>query len=80
MKTSYRFYDIIFGTHTMHKFPEDLYKILNNKKRIEDIEYIDGEIIEGLPIKREDNIRASVTIMNGCDNFCTYCSFFLFFI
>ena len=73
MKTSYRFYDIIFGTHTMHKFPEDLYKILNNKKRIEDIEYIDGEIIEGLPIKREDNIRASVTIMNGCDNFCTYC-------
>ena len=73
MKSSYRFYDIIFGTHTMHKFPEDLYKILNNKKRIEDIEYIDGEIIEGLPIKREDNIRASVTIMNGCDNFCTYC-------
>ena len=42
-------------------------------KRITDILDIDGEIIEGLPIKREDNIRASVTIMNGCNNFCTYC-------
>ena len=73
LKNSYRFYDIVFGTHTMHKFPEDLYKILNNRKRIEDIEYIDGEIIEGLPIKREDKIKASVTIMNGCNNFCTYC-------
>ena len=42
-------------------------------KKVTDILDIDGEIIEGLPIKREDNIRASVTIMNGCNNFCTYC-------
>ena len=73
LKTSYPFYDLVFGTHTLHKFPEDLYKIIIEQKRIEDILDIDGEIIEGLPIKRNDNIKASVTIMNGCNNFCTYC-------
>ena len=72
IKKSYK-YDIIFGTHTLHKFPQDLYKAIIENKKITDILDIDGEIIEGLPIKREDNIRASVTIMNGCNNFCTYC-------
>lgn len=72
IKKSYPYFDIIFGTHTLHKFPEDLYSALKNKK-IEDILDIDGEIIEGLPIKRDDKIKASVTIMNGCNNFCTYC-------
>ena len=73
LKKSYPFYDLVFGTHTLHKFPEDIYKIILDQKRIEDILDIDGEIIEGLPIKRNDKIRASVTIMNGCNNFCTYC-------
>ncbi len=73
LKESYPFFDIVFGTHTLHKFPEDLYKIITSKKRIEDILDIDGEVIEGLPIKRDDNIKASVTIMNGCNNFCSYC-------
>ena len=73
LKQSYPFFDIIFGTHTLYKFPEDVYNTLINKKRIEDILDIDGEIIEGLPIKRDDNIKASVAIMNGCNNFCTYC-------
>lgn len=72
IKKSYK-YDVIFGTHTLHKFPKDLYNAIMENKRITDIIDIDGEIIEGLPIKREDNIRASVTIMNGCNNFCTYC-------
>ena len=73
IKESYPFVDILFGTHTLHKFPEDLYKSLKEKKKIEDIIDIDGEIHEGLPIKRESNIKASVTIMNGCNNFCSYC-------
>ena len=73
LKKSYPFYDLVFGTHTIHKFPIDLYNIIISQKRIEDILDIDGEIIEGLPIKRNDNIKASVTIMNGCNNFCTYC-------
>ncbi len=73
IKESYPFVDILFGTHTLHKFSEDLYKSLKEKKKIEDIIDIDGEIHEGLPIKRESNIKASVTIMNGCNNFCSYC-------
>ena len=73
IKESYPFVDIIFGTHTLHKFPEDLYKALVEKRKQEDILDIDGEIYEGLPIKRNSNIKASVTIMNGCNNFCTYC-------
>ena len=73
LKQSYPYVDIIFGTHTLHKFPEDLYKILLEKKKIKDIEDIDGEVYEGLPIKRNDEKRASVTIMYGCNNFCSYC-------
>ncbi len=70
---SYPFVDILFGTHTLHKLPEDVYHILEKRHQVEDIIDIDGEIYEGLPIKREDNIKASVTIMYGCNNFCTYC-------
>ena len=73
LKKSYPFVDVFFGTHTLHKFPEDVYKALVSSKRIEDILDIDGEVIEGFPIKRDDNIKASVLIMNGCNNFCTYC-------
>ena len=72
IKKSYK-YDVVFGTHTLHQFPKDLYEAIIENKKITDIMDIDGEIIEGLPIQRSDNIRASVTIMNGCNNFCTYC-------
>lgn len=73
LKQSYPYVDIIFGTHTLHKLPQDLYKALEEKKKIRDVIDIDGEIIEGLPISRNDKIKASVTIMNGCNNFCSYC-------
>ena len=73
LKLSYPFFDILFGTHTIHQFPKDLYTKIIENKQIEDILDIDGEIIEGLPIKRNDNIKASVTIMNGCNNFCSFC-------
>ncbi len=73
LKKSYPYVDIMFGTHTLHKLPQDVYKILQKEQKIEDIIDIDGEVYEGLPIKRNDKIKASVTIMYGCDNFCTYC-------
>jgi len=73
IKKSYPFVDIIFGTHTLHKLPEDLYKVIINRKKVKDVIDIDGEIYEGLPVKRGDNKRASVTIMYGCNNFCSYC-------
>ena len=73
IKESYPYTDIIFGTHTLHKFPQDLYEVIENKTKLEDILDIDGKVYEGLPIKRDSNIKASVTIMNGCNNFCSYC-------
>lgn len=70
---SYPYVDIIFGTHTLHKLPQNIYKILEKRKRIDDVIDIDGEVYEGLPISRDDNLKASVTIMYGCNNFCSYC-------
>ena len=52
LKQSYPYVDIIFGTHTLHKFPKDLYQALEENKKIRDIVDIDGEIIEGLPISK----------------------------
>lgn len=70
---SYPYVDIIFGTHTLHKLPEDTYQKLNNSKKIEDVLDIDGKVYEDLPIKRSDKVKAQVTIMYGCNNFCSYC-------
>ena len=73
IKQSYNYVDLVFGTHTLNKFEEDLKKILEDRKKIRDVIDIDGEVIEGLPIKRSDKFKASVTIMYGCNNFCSYC-------
>ena len=73
IKQSYPYIDIIFGTHTLQKLPQDLYEALKEDKKIRDIIDIEGQVIEGLPICRDDKIKASVAIMNGCNNFCTYC-------
>ena len=73
IKKSYKYIDLVFGTHTLNKFEEDLKKIIEDKKKIRDVIDIDGEVIEGLPIKRNDKFKASVSIMYGCNNFCSYC-------
>ena len=73
IKKSYPFVDVVFGTHTLHKFPEDLYIAITKNKKVKDVIDIDGEIYEGLPVKRSSNRQASVIIMYGCNNFCSYC-------
>lgn len=73
LKKSYPFVNIIFGTHTLQNLPENIYKSIIEKRKVKDVIDIDGEIYEGLPIKRNDKFKASVTIMYGCNNFCTYC-------
>lgn len=73
IKKSYPYVDVVFGTHNIYKFPEMLYSKILKTKKVFDVWDIDGEIFEGLPIKRTDNKSASVTIMNGCNNFCSYC-------
>ncbi|ADL51774.1 tRNA (N6-isopentenyl adenosine(37)-C2)-methylthiotransferase MiaB [Clostridium cellulovorans] len=69
----YPFVDIIFGTHNSHMFPEYLNSVKQHGKSV--VEILDKEvgIVEGLPIDRLSSIKAFVTIMYGCNNFCTYC-------
>ena len=73
IKKSYRYVDIVFGTHNIQSLPEDIYKVIIKNEKVKEVLDIDGEIIEGLPIKRNDKYRASVTIMYGCNKFCSYC-------
>lgn len=73
IRKSYPFVDIVFGTHTMQNLPEDIYKAIVENEKVKDVIDIDGEIYEGLPIKRNSSYKASVMIMYGCNNFCTYC-------
>ena len=73
LKKSFHYIDVIFGTHTLHKLPEDIYTVLEEQRKVKDIIDIDGNVYEDLPIKRNSKTTGSVTIMYGCNNFCTYC-------
>ena len=63
---------IIFGTHALYQFPE-LIQTAKNGVRTYDVFEDDGKIAEDLPVKRDDKYKAWVTIMYGCNNFCSYC-------
>ena len=66
--------DLIFGTHALYSFPELLYKAMTKEqKRIVDIKSSDGKIAEELPILRDNTQKAWVSVMYGCNNFCSYC-------
>lgn len=70
---SFPFVDLIFGTHVIHTLPRLVWERLNGGKRTVSIPHESGFVLEGLPIRRESDIKASVPIMNGCNNFCTFC-------
>jgi tRNA-2-methylthio-N6-dimethylallyladenosine synthase len=69
----YPYVDIIFGTHNAHKFPEYLNRVKMEGKSVIEIEQKEQGIVEGIPVDRESAVKAFVTIMYGCNNFCTYC-------
>lgn len=73
IKRSFPHVDMVFGTNALHTLPELLYRQLTERKREFYIPKNDGVIAEGLPIRRESKIKASVPIMYGCNNFCSYC-------
>ncbi len=73
IKKSHEHVDLVFGTHALYKMPELLWKAINSKKTVIDIEDSKGAIAEDIPIMREDAKKAWVSVMYGCNNFCTYC-------
>ena len=73
VRKSYRHVDLVFGPQAMWKFPELLYQIYTRRGRVFSVEDEHGHIAEGMPVVREGGIRAWVSIMYGCNNFCSYC-------
>ena len=73
IKKSFPFVDLVFGTHVIHQLPGLLYKTLTGKKRVFEIPDMDGVIAEGVPVLRDEEKRAWLPIMYGCNNFCIYC-------
>lgn len=65
--------DLIFGTHALFRLPELLLNVIEKRKTVTDVENSDGSICEDLPILRESDSKAWVSIMYGCNNFCSYC-------
>ncbi len=76
IKNKYPYVDFVFGTNKIFDFPFILFSVLNEEKRhffVESYEENHGEMIEGVPTKRRSTKTAWVSIMYGCNNFCTYC-------
>ena len=73
VRTSYRHVDLVFGPQAMWKFPELLYRVYTQQGRVFSVEDEHGTIAEDLPVVREGRTRAWVSIMYGCNNFCSYC-------
>ena len=73
IKNKYPYVDFLFGTSMLYRLPEIMFKKLKLKKRQFYLDESDGNIAEGLPVYRMNDFKAWVSIMYGCNNFCTYC-------
>ena len=73
IKNSYRHVDGVFNPHELWRFPELLQSVLRTNKRIFAVDDSAGNIAEGIPVVRSSDLKAWVSIMYGCNNFCSYC-------
>ncbi len=70
---SFPFVGLVFGTHSLHHFPELLYRALVDGGRVFERGNDDNQVYEGIPVRRDGNFKGWLPIMYGCNNFCTYC-------
>lgn len=73
IKQKYKHVSFVFGTHTLHKFPQILFEAMKDQKTVISVEDSEGVICEDIPTYREGSPKAWVSVMYGCNNFCTYC-------
>ena len=73
IKQSYRHVDLVFGPHALWRFPELFYRVYTRRGRVFENADEPGSIAEGVPLVRQNGVKAWVSIMYGCNNFCTYC-------
>ena len=69
----YKFVNFVFGTHNLYELPEIINRSIKEKSQVIEVYSKEGDLIEGMPVKREKNYKAYVNIIYGCDKFCTYC-------
>ena len=72
VKSKFRHVDLIFGTHVLWRLPQLLSDVMEHRERLTDISG-DGVIAEGLPVNYDGGAKAFVSVMYGCNNFCSYC-------
>ena len=73
VKESYRHVDLVFGPQVLWRFPEFIHSLLTARGRVFQTPDLPGSIAEGIPVVRQDKVKAWVSIMYGCNNFCSYC-------
>ena len=73
IKMSFPVVDLVFGPHELWRFPELLLRVMEKGKRVFATAKSDGAVAEGIPLKRDGKVKAWLSIMYGCNNFCTYC-------
>ena len=71
--SKYRHVNFVFGTHNLYDLPKLIYETMRNPKTNICVQSIEGDVVEGLPVKRVNSYKAYVNIIYGCDKFCTYC-------
>lgn len=73
IKKKYPYVDFVAGTNMLHRLPEILCDVMVNDRRRFYVDDLDYSIVEGVPVERANDVKAYVSVMYGCNNFCTYC-------
>jgi len=73
IRSKYKHVSLVFGTHTLHQLPQLLFEAITGQNRVFSVEDSEGVIVEDIPVYRKGDPKAWVSVMYGCNNFCTYC-------